>query len=218
MCFPSKALRGRWGWLIGSGRTENNEHQIWHVVAAQHHQVAIINSATGAIASCPTGKQPCLFWQGLQTNDVIAEANDDGLLQLKGGEVALDGKALVSQILLVDKTSRSNKIQFTLIINEDQSVQFQNIANPTLCIDVAYSSPEDETPIICYECHPDVGENQNWNLIPVSNATGTSSQVELKIWETSDAQPLFTSHVRSWNVSCRPRWRLCLTSTMNQYS
>jgi hypothetical protein len=50
---------------IGSARTENNAHQIWHVAAAaQYHQVAIINSATGAIASCPTGKKsfrlPCI--------------------------------------------------------------------------------------------------------------------------------------------------------------
>ncbi|CZR66478.1 uncharacterized protein PAC_16379 [Phialocephala subalpina] len=121
--------------------TITNEHQIWHIVAADaNKQVLIINSATGAIASCPT------------------EANENGLLQLTGGEVAIDGNAL-----------------FTLISNSDKSVQFQNVADPDLCLDVQDSSVNDGTPIICYPCHPDVGENQNWNLVPA----GSDSSEEL---------------------------------------
>ncbi|KUJ09698.1 uncharacterized protein LY89DRAFT_275867 [Mollisia scopiformis] len=125
--------------------TKDNAHQIWQVVAAaQYHQVLIINSATGAIASCPS------------------ETNDDGLYQMKGGEVAIDGYSL-----------------FTLSINKDKSVQFKNVQDPNLCIDLQGPSDEDGTPIICYSCHPGEGKNQNWIMVPVPKVGDGDGELKL---------------------------------------
>lgn len=67
-----------------------------------------------------------------------------------------------------------------MIINKDKSVQFQNEGDSDLCIDLQGPSEEDETPILCYSCHPGEGKNQDWNLVPASHVGGTGGE-ELKI-------------------------------------
>jgi len=67
-----------------------------------------------------------------------------------GGPVPVDGNSL-----------------FTMVANDNKSVQFKSVANTGLCIDLKLSKSEDDTPILCWTCRDrtDDNANQSWLLL-----------------------------------------------------